>query len=167
MTAPTNEPAPADLAECHAASLLRRLGAMVYDGLLVLAIVLTTTGLVNVFAPRPEIPEGTEQVSLEGMQTFSGPMLSSLLFVETFAFFAFFWTRHGRTLGMQAWRLRVVDADGRHISLRQALIRFMVALPAFGLFGLGYAWVWIDPLGRSWTDRASGTRAITVPKDLT
>ena len=34
--------------------------AMIYDGLLVLAIVLTTTGLANLFAPRPELaPDAT------------------------------------------------------------------------------------------------------------
>jgi uncharacterized RDD family membrane protein YckC len=163
MTAPT--PTPDDLAACPAPGLLRRLGAMVYDGLLVLAIVLTTTGLLNVFAPRPEIPEGAASVSIEDMQTVSGPLLSGLLFVEIFAFFAFFWVRHGRTLGMQAWRLRVVAPDGHRIGLDTALKRFIAAIPALGLFGLGYLWVWIDPQRRAWTDLLSGSRTIVVPKD--
>ena len=67
---------------------------MVYDGLLIIAMALTTTGVANLFAPRP-LPEGAETVSLEGMQT-GGPLLGSLLFVQTFAF-AFFWLRYGRT----------------------------------------------------------------------
>ena len=127
--------APDVAAELPSASLLRRLGAMVYDGLLVLAMALTTTGVANLFAPRPIIPEGAESVSLEGMQTISGPLLGSLLFVQTFAFFAFFWLSHGRTLGMQAWHLRLIDRQGHGITLTQALRRFLVAMPAPGISG--------------------------------
>ena len=145
--------APDVAAELPSASLLRRLGAMVYDGLLVLAMALTTTGVANLFAPRPIIPEGAESVSLEGMQTISGPLLGSLLFVQTFAFFAFFWLSHGRTLGMQAWHLT------------QALRRFLVAMPALGFFGLGYLWKFVDPSELTWPDRASGTRIVRVPKN--
>ena len=64
--------------------------AMIYDGLLVLAIVLTTTGLANLFAPRPELPPDATTASLEGMQTVTGPLLSSVLFIEVFIFFALF-----------------------------------------------------------------------------
>ena len=45
-----------DFEELPPAGLLRRLMAMIYDGLLVLAIVLTTTGLANLFAPTGARP---------------------------------------------------------------------------------------------------------------
>ena len=164
MSPAPNDLSPEDAAELPSAGLLRRLGAMIYDGLLVIALALTTAGIANVFAPRPVIPEGAETVSLEGMQTVSGPLLGSLLFLQTFAFFAFFWRAHGRTLGMQAWRLRVVDASGHRITLTQALKRFIVAIPALGLFGLGYLWKFVDASELTWPDRASGTRVVTLPK---
>lgn len=156
---------PQTAAELPPAGFLRRLGAMVYDSLLVIAMALTTAGILNVFAPRPVIPEGAETVSLEGMQTVSGPLLGSLIFLQTFAFFAFFWMVHGRTLGMQAWRLRVIDAAGHRITATQALQRFVAAIPALLLFGIGYFWLFVDRSGLTWPDRASGTRVVRLPAD--
>jgi uncharacterized RDD family membrane protein YckC len=149
-----------DLEELPPAGLLRRLMAMIYDGLLVLAIVLTTTGLANLFAPRPTLAPDATTASLEGMQTVTGPLLSSALFIEVFIFFAFFWVRYGRTLGMQAWRLRVQDAEGQNITLLAALKRYLVAYPSLLALGLGYWVMLLDPMKRSWSDRASGTRVV-------
>lgn len=154
------------LAELPPASLMRRVGALVYDGLLVIALVLTTAGLVNLFATRPEVPEGADRVSLEGMEVFSGPMLGSLIFIVVFTFFAYFWVRHGRTLGMQAWHLRVQTPEGYNITPMQALVRFFVAIPALFLGFLGYFWMWLDPARMTWHDRASGSRVVHIPQDL-
>ena len=162
--APVTPIPPAEAAELPSAGLLRRLGAMVYDGLLVIALALTTAGVLNIFAPRPVIPEGAETVSLEGMQTVSGPLLGSVLFLQTFAFFAFFWIHHGRTLGMQAWHLRVIEPGGHRITLDQALRRFISAIPSLLLFGLGYFWKFVDRSELTWPDRASGTRIVALPR---
>ena len=83
------------LAELPPAGLLRRFGALVYDGLLVLALVLTITGLANLFAGRPDIPDDAASVSLENMQTVSGPLLGSTIVVVVFTFFAYFWSATG------------------------------------------------------------------------
>lgn len=154
------------LAELPPAGLLRRLGALIYDGLLVLALTLTTTGIANLFASRPEIPDDAVSVSLDNMQTVSGPLLGSLIMVVVFSFFAYFWVRHGRTLGMQAWRLRVQTRDGGNITLIQALQRFLVAIPSLGLLGIGYFWLLLDPNLETWPDRISGTRVVSLPPDL-
>jgi uncharacterized RDD family membrane protein YckC len=152
--------APNPFEELPPAGFLRRVMAMVYDGLLVLALILTTTGVANLFAPRPDLAPDATTASLEGMQTVTGPFLSSLLFIEMFAFFAFFWVRYGRTLGMQAWRLRVQDSEGHNITLLAALKRFLVAFPSLLLLGLGYWVMLLDPMKRSWSDRASNTRVV-------
>ncbi len=150
-------------AQARPASLLRRLGAMLYDALLVLAIwMLTTYVAVLLFTDRPDIPAGAERISLENMQTLDSPWFSSLLFLEAFAFFAFFWLRHGRTLGMQAWRLRLQRRDGGPITARQALQRFAVAIPSLALLGLGYLWMLVDRERLAWPDHASGTRVVFV-----
>ncbi|TVS09848.1 MAG: RDD family protein [Gammaproteobacteria bacterium] len=154
------------LAELPPAGLMRRLGALVYDGLLVVALLLTTAGIANLFAPRPEIPADAESISLEHMQTVSGPLLGGLLLVVVFAFFAYFWIVHGRTLGMQAWRLRVQTPDGDNINFTQAWQRFLTAIPSLALGGVGFFWMWLDPTRRTWHDRMSGTRVVAVPPDL-
>jgi uncharacterized RDD family membrane protein YckC len=88
------------------------------------------------------------------------------LAVVATVFFSCFWTYGGQTLGMKAWRLRLITTDGSPVSLRQALVRFfgacVSALPA----GLGFWWLLWDPQQLSWHDRWSGTTIAVLPKDV-
>ena len=133
------------VSEPHPAGLLRRLAAMLYDALLILAIWMITL-LAMVAANRGEAVLGAP--------------VQSLLFLEAFTFFGYFWTRAGQTVGMRAWRLRLESNDGGQISLQQATLRFAVALAALGAFGIGYFWALIDRQGRTWPDIASNCRVV-------
>ncbi|MGM0536285.1 MAG: RDD family protein [Pseudomonadota bacterium] len=148
------------LDDVHPAGLGRRLGAMLYDGLLILAVwIVVVSAHLAVVRLVLEVP--AEQVGTGLVQVTS---LRLLLAISAFAFFAFFWTRGGMTLGMQAWRLRVQTLDGRSITAFQALQRFLVAGISLAAFGLGYLWVLVDGEKRSWPDIASGTRVVVLPK---
>jgi len=129
------------------AGLLRRFGAMLYDALLVLAL-----WLVTLFAA----------VAITG-HAVVGPTIQSVLFVELFTFFAFFWVARGQTLGMLAWRLHIVTLSGEPIRLSHALLRFIGALLAFASLGIGYLWYFIDPGRRTWPDLLSGTEIRFTP----
>ncbi|QJQ94524.1 MULTISPECIES: RDD family protein [Halomonadaceae] len=131
------------------AGLLRRLAAMLYDLLLIVAVWMMI-GFVGVALNHGEANET--------------PLFHSLLFIVTFAFFAFFWMRAGMTLGMQAWRLRVQTPEGTSLTLTQCLVRFLVAGVSLAAFGLGYWWVLFDSQRRSWSDIASGTQVVVLPK---
>jgi uncharacterized RDD family membrane protein YckC len=77
-----------------------------------------------------------------------------------YAYFAYCW-RRGQTLGMRSWKIRLVDAaSGGAPSWRQVSVRFAVALLSWLAAGLGFIWAVIDPAGRAWHDRASGTRLV-------
>ena len=134
------------------ASLLRRLGAALYDGLLLLAVLMLVT--IPFVALR-----GGEPV--EASDNF-GYRLS--LFIVMYAFFAGYWTRTGQTLGMQSWGLRVEGPDGQPPSLRAATIRFSVAILSWAAVGLGFLWQLWDRDGMTWHDRASDTRLRYYPK---
>ncbi|SDM28711.1 Uncharacterized membrane protein YckC, RDD family [Franzmannia pantelleriensis] len=138
-----------DLDSVWPAGLGRRLGAMLYDSFLVMAI-WVCMALIAVALNQGEANES--------------PLFQSLLFTATFAFFAFCWMRAGMTLGMQAWRLRVQTLDGASITLVQSLVRFLVAGLSLALLGLGYWWVLFDGQRRSWPDIASGTQVVVLPK---
>ncbi|GGX94390.1 hypothetical protein GCM10007160_22520 [Litchfieldella qijiaojingensis] len=138
-----------DLDNTWPAGLARRLAAMVYDLFLLVAIWMLM-GFVAVALNRGEANET--------------PLFHSLLFVATFAFFAFFWMRAGMTLGMQAWRLRVQTTDGMSITLVQSLLRFLAACASLAALGLGYWWILFDAEKRSWSDIVSNTRVVVVPK---
>jgi uncharacterized RDD family membrane protein YckC len=130
------------------ATLFRRLAALVYDAFLVVAIAFAFTFTVVVLRGR-EIEPGT-------------PWLGTALLSIALAFYGWFWTRGGQTLGMQAWRIRVTSADGGPVRWPQAVLRFFAAwlsaLPA----GLGYVWMLFDNDKRAWHDRLSGTRTVRV-----
>lgn len=68
------------------------------------------------------------------------------------------------TLGMQAWRLRVQTRSGHSITLRQSLVRYLVAWLSLAALGLGYLWILFDAERRSWSDIASGTRVVVLPR---
>jgi uncharacterized RDD family membrane protein YckC len=90
--------------------------------------------------------------------------LQLYLLLIAFAFFGWFWVHGGQTLGMRAWRLRLVSADGGPVSWKQAAIRFAAALLSWSCLGLGFFWALIDREKRAWHDRLSGTRLILLPK---
>lgn len=148
------------LDEVWPAGLGRRLGAMLYDGLLVLAIWIVMAS-AHLAVVRLVLAVPAEQVGTGLAQVLS---LRLLLAVSAFAFFAFFWTRGGMTLGMQAWRLRVQTLDGCSITAFQALQRCLVAGISLAAFGLGYLWILVDAEKRSWPDIASRTRVVVLPK---
>ncbi len=108
---------------------------MLYDALVVLGIwVLTVVVLVTA--------TGT---------AVSGMWVQLILLIEAYAFFVFFWTRRGQTLGMLAWRLRVAGGDAP-ISLRQAHLRIAGGILSLACLGLGHIWMLFDSRGRTWPD---------------
>ncbi len=131
------------------APLIRRLAAMFYDALLVVALWMVL-GFIGVILNRGE--------------AVSGPLFNSLLFLATFIFFAGFWTRNGQTLGMQVWGVRIQTPEGYRITLIQALLRFFVAMFSAACLGLGYLWMLIDKERLTWHDRYSETRTVQLPK---
>lgn len=63
------------------------------------------------------------------------------------AYFVTSWLRGGQTLGMRPWHLRLRGVDGTLITLRQALVRLLVATaPLLLLFSAP----WLGPLGALW-----------------
>lgn len=147
------------MASIVTAGVGRRLGAMAYDGVLVLALWLLIT-IIHLAFFRLVLSQPAEAVGASALAIWS---LRGLLLIFTTGFFCFFWWRAGMTLGMQAWRLRVQTLAGETITLKQSLIRCVVAWLSLAFFGLGYWWVFFDSQQRSWPDIASKTRTTVVP----
>lgn len=121
---------------------------MIYDGLLVLAILISTLILMVVLTNTPV----------------AGHNVLGLLFIESFAFFGYFWIFRGQTLGMLAWRLSIMTTEGYRITFTQALLRYFAALTSLAVLGLGYLWMFIDPERRAWPDMASNTMIVYSPR---
>ena len=131
--------------------LLRRLAAILYDTLLVIALLMLMTTFFL-------ISRGGE-----ALQPYTLPhQIASLVVI--YAFFVGFWTRGGQTLGMSAWRLRVEMQDGNPLPAGVAILRLVTASLSLACFGLGFLWQLVDRQSLTWHDRLAGTRVIMLPK---
>jgi uncharacterized RDD family membrane protein YckC len=131
------------------AGLLRILGAICYDTLLLGAILFFATLMVMPVTGGDAIATGNL------------PFRIYLLGVCAL-FFCGFWVHGGQTLGMRAWKIRVVGIDGTGIGWRQALLRFAMAIVSWLPCGLGFWWMLFDRDSLTWHDRVSKTYIVRV-----
>ena len=127
--------------------LARRLLAIVYDTVVVIGLLLLAGAL--------SLP-----LTGDRHQAFRDPVYTVFLLAVWFAYLGFCWTRGGQTLGMRAWRIRIIDDAGKRVGWRASAIRFGVSLLAAAPLGLGFWWSLGDAGRRTWHDRASGTRLV-------
>lgn len=148
-----------------AAGLTRRLAALFYDLLLCIALLIVVTFVYKLILMgihgEAQLRQMSDAGALDG-----DPLLSTILFICLFGFFAKFWTHGGQTLGMQVWGIRIQNADGTAIDLWQALLRFLVAIASWLCLGLGFLWILWDKDRRSWHDIYSDSRTVQLPKNV-
>jgi len=99
------------------ASFARRLGSMLYDAILVIALLIVGTCVLLLLTNGENIKPGNFYYQ------------SYLLFLIV-SFFSWFWTHGGQTAGMAAWRLKLTTFSNTSISFQQALLRLLIAVPS-------------------------------------
>lgn len=137
------------------ASLFRRLAAILYDSLLLLAILMIASAPIVLVAGGPI----TSGVTLFAYRLY---LLGIVL-----AFFGWFWTHGGQTLGMRAWRLKLVATHGSPVGWGQSIWRLAAASVSIACFGLGFVWSAFDAEHLSWHDRLSRSKVVYLPKSNT
>jgi uncharacterized RDD family membrane protein YckC len=137
------------------ASLWLRVAAAIYDLFPLLALWMLTAGIVLLAAHG--------QVDVAHPSFAYRAALRSALFVVTAAYFVVSWTRGGQTIGMRAWRLRVIAADGGELTWPRALLRFVAALISLGPLGAGFVWCLVDREKRAWHDLAARSVLVRLP----
>ncbi|WP_415882264.1 RDD family protein [Neptuniibacter sp. QD34_54] len=136
------------------ASPLKRLGAFIYDLMLVAALLMVSTGVLMTI-------NGGE--ALDTSPYFA--VYQSALFIIVYLFLSFFWMRNGQTLGMLAWRLRVQTSEGYRLNFMQCLIRYIVGIISLSACFVGFLWMFINKQKMTWHDLASGTHVVELPKN--
>jgi uncharacterized RDD family membrane protein YckC len=158
------------------AGLLRRLGALLYDLLLVAALAVVTTFMM--------LPLTHGEAILTSTQGYVGHLYHALLVGIVVGYFAWCWTRSGQTLGMQAWRIRLETDIGGRLGWAGALARGVLGcgMTILGIIGawylrtpgsalahagaailiapvvVNYGWLAFDPEARTLMDIAGRTR---------
>lgn len=154
--------------------LWRRIAALVYDLLAVLAIVMVVGLLCQLATGGRLIGTGTQIVIPGWYRPLQGLVVA--------AYFISSWRYGGQTLGMRPWRVQLTRADGGVPTMAQALIRVLVAAapllelalaPTLGLrttlwavlltWVLWFAPAWLDPRRRALHDLIAGTELRHMP----
>ncbi len=138
-------------------SLFRRLGAMLYDSVLLLGILMLATALTAI---PYEIMTGTKVYD----ESLPLTLMRLYLLAVAALFYVYFWTRGGQTLGMRAWRFRVISDDGTNLRLGRAFSRFGWSIISLLPAGLGFWWSLIDRDRLTWHDRKSHSRLVMLEK---
>jgi uncharacterized RDD family membrane protein YckC len=152
-----------------APSLARRLACLFYEAFLAFGIAMVTAFVFSVFTQMRHALSGRE-------------VLAAVIALVLGAYFTWCWTR-GRTLPMQTWRIRIVDARGQPVTLARAWLRYALCLvwvlPPIALFAqqrladwkpitavlFGWVAIWallsrLHPQRQFWHDAWAGTRLV-------
>lgn len=147
------------MSEAADVRLWRRLAAITYDAVLLTGVLVLASAAVTL-----PIGLGLGREAADALfhsAAFRWPFFLYCLGVLV-GFHLWFWTHGGQTLGMKAWRIRVIRADGTPLGLRDAVCRYFAAALSLLPMGLGFWWAAVDAAGLAWHDRLSGTRLILV-----
>lgn len=134
----------------------RRLAALLYDALLMTALlVIFTTAAVMLLARTAITPET------------AGPwayVYRACLLLILAGYYLLNWTRSGQTLGMRAWRLRAVTELGTRMGWKSAALRLGLSVLAWMPLGLGVLWLYFDSEHAALQDRLSRTRVVQLAR---
>jgi uncharacterized RDD family membrane protein YckC len=143
---------PSPSADVKPVPLWRRFAAMLYDllpliGLWIVATILWVLVFHDVYDPQHPDP-------------LLRALLSLWLLAVTAAYFVVSWMRVGATIGMRAWKMRLVRDDGSRVGARIAILRFLLATLSLAMLGCGFWYAWFDAERRPWHDRVCRMRMI-------
>jgi uncharacterized RDD family membrane protein YckC len=84
-------------------------------------------------------------------------MIQVLVLLFSASYFVISWSSGGQTIGMRAWKLRLVTDDGSPLPWLRALLRFFLASVSLVFLGVGFWWSLFDKERRTVHDIALGT----------
>jgi len=129
--------------------LVRRLLSIFYDSVLLLPVLFFATALI---------------MPVTGGAIASGnPLYQLYLLLWCYLYFCWPWVKGGQTLGMRAWRIRVICQTGKNPGWKSATYRFLLAGLSWLPAGAGYLWALFDSGSQSFHDRFSHTRLVLGP----
>jgi uncharacterized RDD family membrane protein YckC len=136
-------------AEPRLAGRAVRLASLIYEGILLVPILFLAGYLFLA-------------VTHDAASIYMRPVFRLWLVLVLGAYFVYCWSRSGQTLALKTWRLRIARRDGQPLSVKLALMRYLLALWGALLAGVGFWWAFFDREGQFLHDRLAGTRIVKV-----
>lgn len=166
---------------------LVRLLAILYDGMLILAMLFLVGAVLSVVGTLLFLQVGTTSQEAQSLPLWYQNGIMTPAFVLTLVgFYGVFWRKSGQTLGMQTWRLKTVDAQGHFLTWGQSFRRIFsacllpllcavigsllyesrmsVQISAFLGFLFNYLFCLVNRQGLAVHDILSNTMTLKVPK---
>lgn len=159
MTLTTSTSIPKASNNDNGAQLHIRLMAILYDTFLILAMSMAYGAIATFIAAQ--INGATEH---DYNPTVSGPIFQAGWGITLLVFYCYFWIKAGQTVGMKAWRLKLITTNTKSLTITQCIMRFFIGILSFSCFGLGFLWVLIDKNNDTLHDRICNTRMIRTNK---
>jgi uncharacterized RDD family membrane protein YckC len=139
------------------ASLARRFAIFVYDGLIILAMLILMGFVITAIK---QLMIGNIE---EDFQFTKFLNLLNLVLVP-YIYHHFFWRKGGQTVGMKTWRVRVNNQlNSQGLNTRQCLIRYFGGWVSFCAFGLGYLFA-LRKNRQAWHDSWSNSELLQLEK---
>ncbi len=139
------------------AVLWRRIAAMVYDFLLVVALSFFYYAVaIGINIAIHGVPEQGQRVNWGHFKlvVFFGWLCFILLF------FCYFWNKSGQTLGMKTWHLKTFNNQNQFPSYSQSIVRCLIAPFSLLFFGAGYWWMFANPKRQTLHEKISRTYTV-------
>jgi uncharacterized RDD family membrane protein YckC len=126
-------------------SLPRRLACQIYEAMLLTAVLFVASFPFVALLQR--LPP-----------TWNRPLMQLFLLMVAGIYFSVFW-RHGQTLAMKTWRIRVETTAGEPLDATLAIKRYLLAAL---LLPISWAWAIFAADHQFLHDRLAGTRLVSV-----
>jgi uncharacterized RDD family membrane protein YckC len=134
----------------------RRLAALLYDAILLAALLMIFTGGALFFTHGAAVVPATAGAWV---------YVYRLGLVGVIAgYYLLNWLRSGQTLGMRAWHLRAVSESGKPLAFKSAALRLVLSALAWMPAALGVLWLYVDPEHLALHDRLSKTRVVHLAR---
>lgn len=105
-----------------------RMIAIVYDGMLILALLFLMGTVLTVIGTMLTMETGVTSDQARALPKWYQNFVMTPAFILTLiGFYGLFWRRAGQTLGMQTWRLKTVTAQGELLTWGQSVKRILSA----------------------------------------
>lgn len=134
-------------------ALGRRLLCLIYEALLLTAVILMAGGMATALAQTAGVTQPRTLTRI-------------IVAIVCAGYYAIQWQRRGQTLPMKTWRISLQSASGGRISPRQTLLRMTLATIGYLTMGITILWALVDRDRQFLHDRLSGTRLVSVAANI-
>lgn len=169
------------------ATPITRLFTMLYDGMLILAMLFLTGTVLSVIGTLIFVDVGTTIEDAKALpEWYQNGVMTPAFVLTLVGFYGVFWRKSGQTLGMQTWRLKTVTSEGKLLTWGDSFKRIIsacvlpivfvvvgalmhgsrLAILLSAFFGLlfNYIFCWFNRRGLAVHDILSNTMTLRVPK---